>query len=63
MELKETRLARQEIFTGRVFQVTRDEILLPDGSKGIRELVHSHGGVVILPMDEQGNVTLVHQFR
>ena len=63
MELKETRLARQEIFTGRVFQVTRDEILLPDGSKGIRELVHSHGGVVILPLDEQGNVTLVRQFR
>lgn len=63
MELKETRLARKEIYSGRVFEVTRDEVLLPDGSRGIRELVHSHGGVVILPMDEQGNVTLVHQFR
>ncbi len=63
MELKETMLARKEIYTGRVFRVTRDEILLPDGSRGIRELVHSHGGVVILPMDEQGNITLVHQFR
>lgn len=63
MELKETMLARKEIYTGRVFRVTRDEILLPDGSRGIRELVHSRGGVVILPMDEQGNITLVHQFR
>ena len=63
MELKETMLTRKEIYSGRIFRVTRDEILLPDGSRGIRELVHSHGGVVILPMDEQGNVTLVHQFR
>ena len=63
MELRETMLERKEIYSGRVFQITRDEILLPDGSRGIRELVHSYGGVVILPMDEQGNVTLVHQFR
>ena len=63
MELKETMLARKEIYSGRVFRVTRDEILLPDGGKGIRELVHSHGGVVILPIDESGRVTLVHQFR
>ena len=63
MELKESMLTRDEIFSGRVFRVTRDKILLPDGSKGIRELVHSYGGVVILPMDEQGRVTLVHQFR
>ncbi len=63
MELKETMLSRREVFAGRVFRVTRDEILLPDGSQGIRELVHSHGGVVILPMDEQGRVTLVRQFR
>ncbi len=63
MELKETMVARKEIYTGRVFRVTRDEILLPDGRPGIRELVHSNGGVVILPMDEQGNVTLVRQFR
>ena len=63
MELKVTMLARKAIFSGRVFEVTRDEVLLPDGRPGIRELVHSHGGVVILPVDEQGNVTLVHQFR
>ena len=63
MELKETMLTRKEIYSGRVFRVTRDEVLLPDGHQGIRELVHSHGGVVILPLDERGNVTVVHQFR
>ena len=34
MELKETMLSRKEIYSGRVFRVTRDEILLPDGAGG-----------------------------
>ena len=63
MDLRETMLTSEEKFSGRVFHITRDEIRLPDGKKGIRELVHSNGGVVIFPVDEQGNVTLVHQFR
>ncbi len=63
MDLKETRLSREEIYAGPVFTVTRDEIRLPDGKKGRRDLVHSLGGVVILPLDEEGNVTLVRQFR
>ena len=63
MELTEKQLSSEEIYRGPVFTVTRDEILLPDGKKGFRDLVHSTGGVVILPLDEQGNVTLVRQFR
>ena len=63
MELKEKKVSGREIYSGPVFTVTRDEILLPDGKGGHRDLVHSHGGVVILPVDGEGNVTLVRQFR
>ena len=63
MDLKETQLSRKELYDGPVFTVTKDEILLPDGKKGFRDLVHSLGGVVILPLDVAGNVTLVRQFR
>ena len=63
MDLTEKQLSREKIYEGPVFSVTRDEILLPDGKKGRRDLVHSHGGVVILPVDEEENVTLVRQFR
>ena len=63
MDLKETQLSREEAYTGPVFTVTRDEVLLPDGTKGFRDLVHSTGGVVILPLDGEGKVTLVRQFR
>ena len=63
MDLEEKQLSREEAYTGPVFTVTKDEILLPDGTKGRRDLVHSTGGVVILPLDEAGYVTLVRQFR
>ena len=63
MDLTEKQLSRKEIYSGPVFTVTRDEILLPDGKRGRRDLVHSTGGVVILPLDGEGKVTLVRQFR
>ena len=63
MDLEEKQLSREEVYSGPVFTVTRDEVLLPDGKKGRRDLVHSSGGVVILPLDGEGNVTLVRQFR
>lgn len=63
MELKETRLSGETVFTGRVFTVTKDTVRLPDGGQASREVVHSSGGVVILPVDAGGNVCLVRQFR
>lgn len=63
MELKETKISSEEIYVGPVFRVTKDTIRLPDGRPGRRDLVHSLGGVVILPVDSEGRVTLVRQFR
>ena len=63
MDLTEKQLSREEIYTGPVFTVTKDKILLPDGKESFRDLVHSLGGVVILPLDHEGNVTLIRQFR
>ena len=63
MELKEIQLSSEEIYSGPVFRVTKDAIRLPDGRTGRRDLVHSLGGVVILPVDSEGRVTLVRQFR
>ena len=63
MELKEKKVSGKEVYSGPVFTVTRDEVLLPDGKSGHRDLVHSCGGVVVLPVDGEGNVTLVRQFR
>ncbi len=63
MDLTEKKVSSEEIYKGVVFTVTKDSILLPDGRPGRRDLVHSNGGVVILPVDRDGNITLVRQFR
>ena len=63
MDLKETKVSSEEVYSGPVFHITRDAVLLPDGNRSRRDLVHFSGGVVIFPVDEQGKVTLVHQFR
>ena len=33
MELEEKQLSSETLYTGQVFTVTKDEILLPDGTK------------------------------
>ena len=59
----ETMLESKEIFNGRVIRVTVDKVQLEDGSTSTREIVHHHGGACILPVDADGNITMVRQFR
>lgn len=58
------RVERSEtIFQGRLLLVRRDEVVLPDGSHSIREVVHHPGAVAILPVQDDGRVVLVQQYR
>ena len=59
----ETMLESKEIFNGRVIRVTLDKVQLEDGTTSTREVVHHHGGACVLPVDADGNVTMVRQFR
>lgn len=59
----ETMLESKEIFNGRVIHVTLDKVQLEDGTTSTREVVHHHGGACVLPVDADGNVTMVRQFR
>lgn len=59
----EAMLESKEIFNGRVIRVTLDKVQLEDGATSTREVVHHHGGACVLPVDADGNVTMVRQFR
>ena len=59
----ETMLESREIFNGRVIRVTVDKVQLEDGTTSTREIVRHHGGACILPVDADGSVTMVRQFR
>ena len=63
MELIEKQLSTHLEFSGKIFKVRRDEILLPNGKKSIRDVVESGNAVVILPIDEDNNTYLVRQYR
>ena len=59
----ETMLESREIFNGRVIRVTVDKVQLEDGTTSTREIVHHHGGACILPVDADGSLCMVRQFR
>ncbi len=61
-KLFEKTVNSQEIYKGRVFTVSRDDVELSNGYKTIREVVHHNGGVVIAA-EEDGKVLMVRQFR
>jgi ADP-ribose pyrophosphatase len=63
MKLEETKLTSEEIFHGVAIHLFRDEILLPNGNKGVREVVRHPGAVCVLPLTDDGEVIFVNQFR
>jgi len=50
-------------YTNPWINVTEDEVVRPDGKKGIFGKVIMKNGVSILPLDDQGNVYLTQEFR
>ena len=63
MNFYEKTISSQQIFTGRIINVKVDTVKLPDGSTSTREIVNHAGAVAILPVDEDGWVWLVQQYR
>lgn len=62
-ELRETPLSRERVFTGAIINVDHMQVSLPDGRTALREAVLHIGAAAIVPVDENGFVTLVRQHR
>lgn len=62
LDLTEKTLKCNEVYNGRIIRVRNDEVLLPDGQHGLREVVEHPGGVGILALDGD-DVLLVRQYR
>ena len=63
MELKEEMVSQQTVYEGIIVNVRRDKARLLDGRIANREVVEHPGGVAILPLFDDGTVSLVRQFR
>jgi ADP-ribose pyrophosphatase len=55
-------LNSQRVYEGRVFKVTVDTVREGDVTFQ-REVVHHHGSAVIVPVHDDGTVSLVRQYR
>lgn len=56
-------LKSEKVYEGKLINVERDVISLPDGNETIRETVIHNGSVAMLPIDEKGKILLVRQYR
>lgn len=56
-------LRSETIFNGRVFSIRRDHLRTPDNRETAFDIVEHHGSVVIIPIDDEGNLLLVRQYR
>ena len=63
MELTERTVEHTRPYEGVIVKVDLDEALLPNGRTAKREVVDHPGGVVVLPLNDDGTVTVVRQYR
>lgn len=61
--LVETGLASEVVFSGRLLEVRRDRIRLPDGGEATREFVVHPGAVLVVPVLDDGRLVLERQYR
>ena len=56
-------ISSQTIFTGRVFNLRQDQLRLPNGRQVKMDIVEHAGAVTMLPVDEEGMIWFIRQYR
>lgn len=63
MELTERTVEHTRPYEGIIVDVDLDKAVLPNGRIATREVVVHPGGVAVLPLNDDGTVTVVRQYR
>lgn len=61
--LIESEIASETVFKGRLLEVRKDRVHLPNGQESLREYIVHPGAVVILAFLDNGNLLFERQFR
>jgi ADP-ribose pyrophosphatase len=56
-------LKSEIVYPGRAFTIRRDTLRLPDGGENSFDIVEHIGSVIILPLDANGDLLFVRQYR
>ena len=62
MNFEEKTLEKQVIYSGKILNLRKDKVSLPDGNTGVREIIEHNGGSAIL-CEKDGKILMVRQFR
>ncbi len=54
---------RKRIYTGKILDLDRVTVRLPNGREAYREIVLHKGAAAVLPVNERGEVAMVRQYR
>lgn len=55
--------AGDTVYVGRVLALRRDQVVMPGGQAAVREVLEHPGAVAVLPLDDDGSVLMVDQYR
>ncbi|MFN3366298.1 MAG: NUDIX domain-containing protein [Exiguobacterium mexicanum] len=61
--MEEKTIEREVIYEGKIFNVEKHVVSLPNGGTSVRELVYHNGAVAVLVVDEDDRIVLVEQYR
>lgn len=53
----------KKVFSGKMMKIWQDQVQYPDGRQVTIELLRHPGSVAVLPLDDQGQVWFVRQYR
>lgn len=62
-DIIEKESGRKRVFDGAIIHIDHIEAVLPNGKKALREVAVHNGASAIVPVDDNGNVYLVRQYR
>lgn len=63
MNLNEKQLKAEYMYEGKIINLRRDEALLPNNEKALREVVEHPGGVCVAALTDDNEVLFVRQYR
>ncbi len=63
MKLYEKTINSEKVYSGKIFDVFHNEVILEDDSTAYRDVVIHSGGAGVIAVDENEEITLVKQYR
>lgn len=63
MILNEEKLSSEHVFSGRLLNIYKDTVSLPNGKQSTREVVAHTGGVCVAALTENDELLFVRQYR